>query len=105
MVQRKSVVISSVMLIAGFAIGFVLRPVVDPVAPTPTGTGSGLVPAAITAPRGTQYFAANLDEARKIIAGCRDGSVRGDECAHAEQAVATAESRARTKRFLGSGSH
>jgi hypothetical protein len=101
MVQRKSVVISSVMLVAGFAIGFALRPVIDPVT-TPTGAGSGLVSAAIAGPRGTQYFAANLDEARKIIAGCRDGSVRGDECAHAEQAVETAEARANTKRFLGS---
>ncbi|MFA6606324.1 MAG: hypothetical protein WCS75_04925 [Sphingomonas sp.] len=105
MVQRKSVVISSIMLIAGFVIGFVLRPVIDPVTPTPTGTVAGLVPTAIAGPRGTQSFAANLDEARKIIAGCRDGSVRGDECSHAEEAVETAESRARTKRFLGSGSH
>jgi len=105
MVQRKSVVISVVMLFAGFAIGFVLRPVIDPVTPTPTGIGSGLVPAAIAGPRGTQYFAANLDEARRIIVGCRDGSVRGDECALAEQAVETAEARANTKRFLGSRPH
>jgi hypothetical protein len=105
MMQRKSVVISSVMLVAGFAIGFALRPVIDPVMPIPTSVGSGLVPAAITGPRGTQYFAANLDEARKIIVGCRDGSVRGDECAHAEQAVETAEGRANTKRFLGSRPH
>jgi hypothetical protein len=102
MLQRKSVVVSAVMLVVGFVIGFALRPVVDPITPTPTGVGSGLVPAVIAAPRGTQYFAANLDEARKIIAGCRDGSVRGDECANAEQAVETAEARANTKRFLGS---
>lgn len=103
MVQRKSIVISSVVLIAGLAIGFVLRPVIDP--PTPSSVGLGLVPAAIAAPRGTQYFAANLDEARKIIAACRDGSVRGDECAHAGQAVEAAEGRANTKRFLGSRPH
>lgn len=103
--QRQFVVISSVMLVAGLAIGFVLRPVIDPVTPIRTGAGSGLAPAAITGPRGTEYFAANLDEAGKIIAGCRNGSVRGDECAHAEQAVETAESRAHMKRFLGSRPH
>ena len=51
-------------------------------------------------PRGTQYFAAHLDEARAIVAGCRDGSVRGDECANAEQAVVTAGSRKRAAKFM-----
>ncbi|MBN9554550.1 MAG: hypothetical protein J0H61_07740, partial [Alphaproteobacteria bacterium] len=54
-----------------------------------------------TAARGTQYFAANLDEARQIVAGCREGAVRGDECANAEQAVIEADSRDRFKRFTG----
>jgi len=105
MLQRKAVVISAVMLLAGFAIGFVLRPVIEPVTPTAAGVDSGLVPAEIAGPRGTQYFATNLDEARRIVIGCRDGSARGDECAHAEQAVVTAESHARTQRFLGSRPH
>lgn len=52
------------------------------------------------APRGTQYFAANLDEARRIVAGCREGSVRGGECAAAEEAIIKVEAQERRKRFL-----
>jgi hypothetical protein len=37
--------------------------------------------------RGTQYFVANIEEARQVVAGCRDGSVRGGECATAEEAI------------------
>jgi hypothetical protein len=48
-----------------------------------------------------QYFTANLDEARRVVAGCRDGSVRGDECANAQQAVTEAEGRDRFKKFMG----
>ncbi|MGQ2934732.1 EexN family lipoprotein [Sphingopyxis sp. H050] len=52
-------------------------------------------------PRSTQYFETNLDEARKVVAGCRDGSMRGDECTNADVAVQTVEGRERFKRFLG----
>src|SRR3546814_11825583 len=34
-------------------------------------------------PRSSDYFAEHLEEARQVVAGCRDGTVRGDECANA----------------------
>ena len=52
-------------------------------------------------PRSTQYFEANLDEARKVVADCRAGSTRGDECTNADVAGQTVEGRERFKRFLG----
>lgn len=52
-------------------------------------------------PRGVQYFEADLDEAREIIANCRDGSATGDECANAEVAVQVADGRERFERFRG----
>ncbi len=54
-------------------------------------------------PRSTQYFDAHIDEARQIVGGCRDGSVRGEECDNAERAVKTVAAKERTKRFLGDG--
>ena len=92
MTQSKTPVLVVFALVIGFAGGFVLRPLIMPtgmIAPPPAG------------PHGTQYFAANLDEARRIVAGCQTGSVRGDECANAEQAILAAEGRDRFKRFMG----
>lgn len=54
-------------------------------------------------PRSTQFFEANLEEARNVVAGCQDGSVRGDECTNADYAVKRAENRERKKRFYGDG--
>lgn len=54
-------------------------------------------------PRSTQFFEANLDEARTIVAGCRDGSVRGSECENADYAVQRAENRERREKFWGDG--
>ena len=88
MKHGRSVVIILVALAIGFAAGFVVRPVVGPAA-----TG-------LAAPRATQYFAAHPDEARETVAACRDGTARGDECAHAEEAIITAEGRNSTKAFL-----
>lgn len=65
------------------------------------GNEASVIMSSPAAPRGTQYFAANLDAARQIVAGCETGSVRGDECANAEQAILTAEGQDRLKRFLG----
>ncbi|MFA6125354.1 hypothetical protein [Sphingomonas sp.] len=99
--QGRSIVVALVLLAVGFAAGFMLRPVLAPT--RSAAMADGYAPAAaVPAPRGTQYFAANLDEARTIIAGCREGSVRGDECAHASEAVITADSRERTSKFIGS---
>lgn len=93
MKQGRSVVIILVALAIGFAAGFVVRPIVGPAA-----TG-------LAAPRAMQYFAAHLDEARETVAACRDDTVRGDECAHAEEAIIAAEGRERTKAFLGERPH
>ena len=87
MTQGKTLIIVLVTLIVGFGAGFVLRPAAA--APTPAE------------PRGMQYFAAHLDEARQVVAQCAEGSVRGGECANAEQAVIEAEGRERFKKFMG----
>lgn len=52
-------------------------------------------------PRSIQFFEANIDEAREIIAGCKDGTERSAECANADIAIQTAEGRERFKRFRG----
>jgi len=95
--QSKTTIIVLIILLVSFAGGFILRPII---APTPQ-----IAPAAIAAPpseaRGTQYFMANIDEARQVVAGCRDGSVRGGECATAEEAIIKADAQERRKRFLG----
>lgn len=101
MTQGKTLILVLVTLIIGFGAGFVLRPVIAPfdrtaIAPDPSGAAA--VPGE---PRGTQYFAAHLDEARQVVAQCAEGSVRGNECANAEQAVVEADARARHKRFFG----
>ncbi len=93
MKQGRSVVIIVVALAIGFAAGFMVRPVIGPAV------------GVVAAPRATQYFAANPDQAREIVAGCREGTVRGDECAHADEAIITAEARSRTKAFLGTRPH
>lgn len=53
-------------------------------------------------PRSLQYFASHIDEARQVDAGCRDGSVRSEECANAEIALEAAKGRANMDHFLGS---
>jgi len=101
MTQGKTLIIVLVTLVIGFGAGFVLRPVIMPPGQTTIAVSPSPAAPAPAAPRGFQYFAANIDEARQIVAGCRDGSVRGDECANAEQAVVEAEGRDRFKRFMG----
>ena len=97
MIQGKTLIIVLVTLVIGFGAGFVLRPVVLPI-----GQTAALAPASIpTEPRGTQYFAAHIDEARQVVAQCAEGTARGDECANAEQAVIEAEGRERFKKFMG----
>ena len=101
MTQGKTFVIVLVTLVVGFGAGFTLRPVILP--PGPATTVPAPVPPSVAplGARGKPYFAAHLDEARRVVAGCRDGSVQGNECANAEQAVTEAEGQNRLKRFLG----
>lgn len=69
-----------------------------------TGTIAGfalLAGCSAPEPRSAEYFAAHLDEAREIVAGCTDGSIRGGECTNANLAVEEAKARERLRRFLG----
>lgn len=54
-------------------------------------------------PRSRYYFEDHVDEARQVVKGCRDGSVRGGECANAAIAVRAADAKERKKRFWGDG--
>lgn len=101
MTQGKTLIIVLVALIVGFGAGFVLRPVIVPVDETPVVAGPPAAAPTPTEPRGKQYFAAHLDEARQILAGCTEGSVRGEECFNAEMAVVEAEGSARHRKFFG----
>jgi hypothetical protein len=99
MMQGKTVIIVLVALIVGFGAGIVLRPVIIPVDHTEAVASSPL--AAPAEARSAQYFAAHLDEGRQVVADCAQGTVRGVECANAEQAVTEADGRDRFKRFMG----
>lgn len=93
MTQGKTLIIVLVTLVIGFGAGFALRPMIVP--------ASQMAPVATAAARGTQFFATHLDEARQIVMQCAEGSVRGDECANAEEAIIEADGRDRFKRFMG----
>ena len=101
MLQVKTPIIVLVALVIGFAGGFVLRPVIAPAPRTVAAISPAPVTATSAEARGTQYFVAHIDEARLIVAGCRDGSVRGGECATAEEAIIKVDAQERRKRFLG----
>lgn len=101
MSQGKTIVIVLVTLAIGIAGGFVLRPVISPIQPTDTVAAASPAPAAPAEARGTQYFVAHIDEARQVVARCRDGSVRGGECATAEEAIIKVEAAERRRKFLG----
>jgi len=60
-----------------------------------------LTACAQAAPRSSEYFAEHLDEAREVVSGCRDGTVRGEECTNAGMAVAEADAKERFRRFRG----
>jgi len=101
MSQSKIIIIMHVTLLVGFAGGFLLRPVIAPMQQTaPVAIPSPLAGVPSEA-RGTQYFVARIDEARRVVAGCRDGSIRGHECATAEEAIIKVDAAERRKRFLG----
>lgn len=95
--QGKTIITALVTLVIGFSGGFFLRPVIAPAQQAAIATSA---PPSAEA-RGTQYFMANIDEARQVAAGCRDGSVRGGECATAEEAIIKVDAAERRRRFLG----
>ena len=100
MSQGKIIIVVLVTLLIGFAGGFVLRPVIAPTQTAPVAIPSPIA-AAPSEARGTQYFVAHIDEARQVVAGCQDGSVRGGECATAEEAIIKVDAQERRKRFIG----
>lgn len=99
MTRGRHVIAAIALLTIGFVAGFVLRPAITPLPATVTTVSSSSVGPGADAARGTQYFEANIEEARRVAAACRDGTIRGDECSNAETAVDTFESRERFKRF------
>lgn len=101
MLKGKTLIIMLAMLTIGFVGGFILRSAMTPAQPTVVAANPALVPQPLSDARGTQYFVAHIDEARQIVTGCRDGSVRGAECATAEEAIIKVEAQERRKRFLG----
>lgn len=101
MPQAKTIIIALVTLLIGSVVGFVLRPVIAPTQQTAAVAIPSPIVAAPSEARGTQYFVAHMDEARQVVAGCRDGSVRGGECATAEEAIIKVEAQERRRRFLG----
>ncbi len=46
-------------------------------------------------PRSTSYFEAHADEAAQVVADCKSGAHRGQECVNAQAAVASARRDAR----------
>jgi hypothetical protein len=101
MSQGKAIIFMLVILFVGFAGGFVLRPVIEPPQQTAGVAPPSPVTAAPSEVRGAQYFVAHIDEARQVVAGCRNGSVRGGECATAEEANIKVDAQQRRKQFLG----
>ena len=101
MANGKTLIIVLVTLVLGFAAGFALRPVIAPT-PQPDPVAAALPGATVTSEaRGMQYFVAHIDEARRIVAGCRDGSVRGGECATADQAIGRVDAKDARQRLVG----
>lgn len=50
-------------------------------------------------PRGEQFFSANIEVARHVVADCAKGIARGDECYNAEVAVSKAKAKERTEKL------
>ncbi|HBO2181054.1 TPA: hypothetical protein L4G85_002339 [Pseudomonas aeruginosa] len=101
MSQGKTIIIVLVTLVIGFAGGFVSRPVIAPTEQVAIAAAATPAVAAPNEARGTQFFVANIDEAHRVVEGCRDGSVRGGECATAEEAIIKVDAQERRRRFLG----
>lgn len=101
MSQGKTIIVALITLLVGFAGGFVLRPIIAPTQQIAATTNPSPIAAAPAEARGTQYFVAHIDEARQMVAGCRDGSVRGGECATAEEAIIKVDAAERRRKFLG----
>lgn len=85
-----------VTLAIGFFGGLVLRPIIMSKGTTTVVANTR---SSVSTPRGFQYFEANVDEARRVVSACREGLAVGQECANAETAIMTVNSKERFKRF------
>jgi len=99
MIRAKIVTVIIVAFSIGCAAGFGLRPVLVP--PESAMVGPPAVAPSGADARGVQYFEANVEEARRIVERCRNGTVRGAECSNAEAAIIRVEAEERRERFLG----
>lgn len=99
MTRGKLAVVVIVVLITGYVAGFITRPLIVAVGTDRSTATPSLPNRANSDARSEQYFAAHLDEARQVVEDCREGTVRGDECANAERAVVAAESKDRFREF------
>ena len=100
MLQGKTLIIVLIALVIGFAGGFVLRPIIIPAQQSVADANAAPIAPTSTDARGTQYFLVHIDEARQVVTGCCNGSVRGSECTTAEEAIIKADAQERRKRFL-----
>ncbi len=50
-------------------------------------------------PRSADYFIAHQDEAARVVADCKTGAHRGEECVNATAGVAAAESAKRMEAY------
>lgn len=101
MLQAKTIIVVPVTSAIGFAGGFILRPVIAPAAQIIAAAGPSPADPVPNGARGTQYFVAHIEQARQVVAGCRNGSVRGGECATAEEAMIKVDAAERRRKFLG----
>jgi hypothetical protein len=99
--QGKTIVIVLATLIIGFSGGFLLRPMIAPAQRAAIAATAPPAAPVSSEARGTRYFMTNIDEARQVVAGCRDGSVRGGECGTAEEAIIKVDAEERRRKFLG----
>lgn len=99
MPRNRLLILLLVTFVVAFGAGLVLRPLI--MSPSKTTVANSRPQQAMgpSEPRGTQYFEANMFEARQVVAKCRDGTVIGEECKNAETAIITVESKKRFKRF------
>jgi len=100
MMQSRNIVVVGIALVVGFGAGFVTRSIIAP-ADQVAAVSTSRLSMPSDAPRAVQYFAAHLDDAQRIVAECQSGSVRGNECSNASQAVTEAAGKERFRKFVG----
>lgn len=65
----------------------------------PLAAAAAIAAACNPQPRSADYFIAHQEEASRVVAACRRGDHRGDECMNARAGVAAAESAKRMQLY------